>query len=1016
MVIVRYFLSPFLGRSVLLVRYPLMRSQNALQLLCPAFVLVCSFAAAASAYGGGAPKPARSAAATPQSQSLQQAMPNPTADLAGHGSFVTGLCEDRAGSVWVATEDDGVLRYSPGAAAGQRWKQFTIASGLGDNTAYALCCDRLGRIWVGTLNHGVGVYNGESWKSYDLLTGPLGLHVTALATCPTDGDVWMASEGGLTRYSISKDTWSYYTRADGLASDSISAIAFDSAGNLYAGTQCDGISIAGARSGYRSWRTVSSPANLPVTQTGQGLPSSDINALLVTNSGAIFAGTDRGLARSTDAGANWNFVRGCDWADKLAGKPVQSVDEALVSGIEVLPLSDDSSAKATRLAICCGNTTASFASADRDFEGGAAGTTRAKVSTDQVANAAPAYVYQDFRHGRAFKYVITGLTTGAVYTVRLHFTEPAFDQPGKRLFSVTIDQNRVLSNFDIFSAAGGAKNRAVVEDATLSAPATGSIEIDFQGQRRMPGYDAREPILSEDYVSSLAQDDSGDIWVGHRLLGVDKIDPGTFAFLPAPAPSSESGFASSLLPMKNGAVLVGWYSAGATALVAPATSASNPAATTGQAMVGSFPALPASAIPPDISELTSMLRTAARAARAVAPRSSAIIGARSESAANPVTVLDDDWLTEGSWLGRYGRYWACLCAICSPRDYIWGAGWDSIKYFAQIGPNARPGDALRYWVQWLYTNNPRVLELPPVYLDSRVKKGLTTPEKNRREAESDDHGETYPLCQNGPSEFFTVTVPTGKYYLSIYDYNKDGHSGANRNRSYLVSIRRHPDRVALSDISSFPTQPELAHARIVNFWGGVWKRFLVQGPIDLTIEIDRNNSFNTILPAVMLDLVDEQPPPYFGSVDQWKLRHSASIPADAARLIGARENDPIAAGQIFSESEAQAANRVFDLLAAVRDRVNPGWWATAGRTYYVSLMRWYAAQNGGLAPTAKTTGKLASTLGACCYETAMYDPWEALQTKQGIRTARNIEKALTWDGVRDSEIDFKDVMQITNHR
>ncbi|MDQ3812446.1 MAG: hypothetical protein M3347_00685, partial [Armatimonadota bacterium] len=68
-----------------------------------------------------------------------------------------------------------------------------------------------------------------------------------------------------------------------------------------------------------------------------------------------------------------------------------------------------------------------------------------------------------------------------------------------------------------------------------------------------------------------------------------------------------------------------------------------------------------------------------------------------------VTALDDDWMTQGDWLGRYGRYWACLAAMLSPQDYVWGAGWQKVDYNSRIGPNATKDDTIRYWVHWLYT-------------------------------------------------------------------------------------------------------------------------------------------------------------------------------------------------------------------------------------------------------------------------------------------------------------------------
>ena len=167
-------------------------------------------------------------------------------NAAKQGKFVTSLCRDHRGNLWVGTEDKGVWEHH---ARTGRWQQFTVSStggtpsklgpvltagtpnehALGGNHIYAIACDRLGRIWVGHLNHGVSVYNGKSWRNYDVINGPLGERVFDIATCPVDGDVWVATDEGLTRYSLAHDSWSYYTRGvngKGLPSNQIQAIAF----------------------------------------------------------------------------------------------------------------------------------------------------------------------------------------------------------------------------------------------------------------------------------------------------------------------------------------------------------------------------------------------------------------------------------------------------------------------------------------------------------------------------------------------------------------------------------------------------------------------------------------------------------------------------------------------------------------------------------------------------------------------------------------------------------------------
>ena len=274
------------------------------------------------------------------------------APLADEARFVTGMCLDAAGNLYVGTEGGGVWRRDAGPMdAKSTWDHLTREStggrsdtldtslttgtpeekALGDDYAYALACDRQGRVWVGHLNHGVSVFNGKTWRNYDQLTGPIGERVHDLALSPVDGDVWIATDAGLSRYDVEGDTWSYLTRTDSLPADRIACLAFAPDGTLYVGTQSDGVGIGsppgpddGGR--YAQWRTVAAPTGfgdakrypVPLTPTGEGLPSNLINDLLVAGDGTVWAATTTGIAWSRDAGRTWAFLRGVDWSRKAA--------------------------------------------------------------------------------------------------------------------------------------------------------------------------------------------------------------------------------------------------------------------------------------------------------------------------------------------------------------------------------------------------------------------------------------------------------------------------------------------------------------------------------------------------------------------------------------------------------------------------------------------------------------------------------------------------------------------------
>jgi hypothetical protein len=319
-------------------------------------------------------------------------------------------------------------------------------------------------------------------------------------------------------------------------------------------------------------------------------------------------------------------------------------------------------------------------------------------------------------------------------------------------------------------------------------------------------------------------------------------------------------------------------------------------------------------------------------------------------------------------------------------------------------------------VHWLYSENRRVLEMPPPYFASRVALGLAKPGQNRRQAEVDDHGESMPMNVDGPHLYFTLRVPPGDYVLSLYFFNKDGHTGMNRSRDYLVQVKvgrftevGYADTPTAAEVSRFERAPCLASARVQEFWGGVYKRFYVRGGGWYSIKVDRNNSHNTICSAVMLDLVDEQPPPYYWpdlpwarqvkdwirqqlnmGLTGWKdeylaerkaveqeardllLREQRTRPADYFRRFAPAPTTKQAARWLFEETQWQRLRNVEA-------------WAKFGRKAFLPLTRYWrhAATDGD--PYA------LRRLATSWYEIAQYERWESVYETLGLPTVRKME-------------------------
>ena len=480
-------------------------------------------------------------------------------------------------------------------------------------------------------------------------------------------------------------------------------------------------------------------------------------------------------------------------------------------------------------------------------------------------------------------------------------------------------------------------------------------------------------------------------------------------------------YVTSLLPLPGGAMAVGTYGKGASIIMLPGASdawkspdhtaiqthaapgfaGANAPTTGGQAAPDGTRAIhePKPAAAPNVRQLASLYQ-------------SLLKNPVSQEPAGPQVVpIADDWRTEGSWLGRYGRYWACLFAcIYPPMDYVWDPGGTQwIGHREGMGPHHRKGDSVRFYVTWYATAKKRVLELPGVYLDSRVLMHLTTWKLDRKESEIDDHGETYPLDWQGPDLYVYLHIPPGAYTLSLYFFNKDGHSGNNRDRDYVVSMIPVSAGYDFGTASRPNTAPlaamrGAAQSRVINFWGGVWKRFLVRGPMKLAIRVAKNYSLNTILQAAMLDPLAEHPAPYYYGYRAWNV-HEKRRAEFRTQLAAAwrtspvpwnRHPDDVPADKPSVNSSDQhncaLAADIIPALNLLEHRNSAAWEANQGLAYTEAL-RWCVAKYGAIPGTRAT----AAVAERCYYQLGLFHRWEVVEKSGGMSTSRQIEEGLRWN-------------------
>lgn len=157
---------------------------------------------------------------------------------------------------------------------------------------------------------------------------------------------------------------------------------------------------------------------------------------------------------------------------------LESNGEDLANIDELSAIAGDSGSAPTPVyQVNSGGPAASPFAADDHHSGGGDYGTGDPIDTSNASGPAPAAVYQTERNGN-FSYVFPGLNAGGIYTVRLHFAEIFWSDPGSRAFDVAINGTLVLDDFDIVAEAGAA-NRALVREFAIAADGGGELEVQY---------------------------------------------------------------------------------------------------------------------------------------------------------------------------------------------------------------------------------------------------------------------------------------------------------------------------------------------------------------------------------------------------------------------------------------------------------------------------------------------------------------------------------------------------------
>jgi ligand-binding sensor domain-containing protein len=143
--------------------------------------------------------------------------------------LVFKIIEDQNGTMWFATDGNGIFTYKNG-----EFVHLTAKNGLTDNSVADIFEDKKGNIWIGTFNGGVSKFDGKTYTNFTK-DGIIAGVETYNFYQDSPGNIWFTAEGyGVYRYD--GQNFKQYTTEDGLTSNVTQSIFEDKKGQVWFGS------------------------------------------------------------------------------------------------------------------------------------------------------------------------------------------------------------------------------------------------------------------------------------------------------------------------------------------------------------------------------------------------------------------------------------------------------------------------------------------------------------------------------------------------------------------------------------------------------------------------------------------------------------------------------------------------------------------------------------------------------------------------------------------------------------
>ncbi len=208
-----------------------------------------------------------------------------------------GLAVDQNGVLWCASARDGILKFD-----GTTWRQFTTKDGLINDGIKCVTVDAQNRKWFGSEGGGLIRLDADEQITvfYRDYLAPAGVFsdfvVVPDVKVDEYGNVWIlnteANNGRVVAVYAANGTWYYFSVAEGILSNAVTALAIDWVNRIWVGTQA-GVSVID----YQNTLALKSDDIIKDNNltTNDGLESNQIRDIAIDQDNIIWIATSAGV-------------------------------------------------------------------------------------------------------------------------------------------------------------------------------------------------------------------------------------------------------------------------------------------------------------------------------------------------------------------------------------------------------------------------------------------------------------------------------------------------------------------------------------------------------------------------------------------------------------------------------------------------------------------------------------------------------------------------------------------------